>query len=39
MFQFRPVEYPNLLMVLQVPANEADLRRVTSLLEGDPTAM
>ena len=34
MFQFRPVEYPDLLMVLQVPANEADRRRVASLLEG-----
>jgi transcriptional regulator with XRE-family HTH domain len=34
MFQFRPVEYPDLLMVLQVPANETDRRRVTSLLEG-----
>jgi transcriptional regulator with XRE-family HTH domain len=38
MFQFRPVEYPDLLMVLQVPTNEADLRRVTSLLEADPSA-
>ena len=33
MFQFRPVEYPDLLMVLQIPAGEADLRRITSLLE------
>ena len=36
MFQFRPVEYPDLLMVLQVPTNEAALRRVTSLLATDP---
>jgi transcriptional regulator with XRE-family HTH domain len=32
MFQFRLVEHPDLLMVLQVPANEDDLKRVTSLL-------
>jgi transcriptional regulator with XRE-family HTH domain len=36
MFQFRPLEYPDLLMVLQVPTNATDLRRVTSLLESDP---
>jgi len=33
MFQFRPVEHPNMLMVLQVPRNVDDLRRVTSLLD------
>ncbi|GAB2846057.1 helix-turn-helix transcriptional regulator [Actinoallomurus bryophytorum] len=38
MFQFRPVDFPDLLMVLQVPTNEATLRRVTSLPEGDPPA-
>lgn len=32
MFQLRPVEYPDLLLVLQVPAGRDDLRRVTSLL-------
>jgi transcriptional regulator with XRE-family HTH domain len=34
MFQFRLVEHPDLLLVLQVPASEDDLRRVTSLLPG-----
>ena len=34
MFQLRPVEYPDMLMVLQVPASVDDLQRVTSLLEG-----
>jgi transcriptional regulator with XRE-family HTH domain len=34
MFQLRPVEHPDLLMVVQVPAGDDDLRRVTSLLEG-----
>lgn len=34
MFQLRPVEYPGLLMVLQVPRTADDLRRVMSLLGG-----
>jgi transcriptional regulator with XRE-family HTH domain len=34
MFQLRPVEHPDLLMVLQVPASKDDLQRVTSLLAG-----
>ncbi|MGI8330454.1 helix-turn-helix transcriptional regulator [Actinomadura scrupuli] len=45
MFQLRPVEHPDLLMVLQVPASPDDLRRVTSLLgrpgsavAGEPTS-
>jgi len=33
MFQFRPVEHADLLMVMQVPASDDDLQRVTSLLE------
>jgi hypothetical protein len=33
MFQFRPVESPDLLMVLQVPVADDDLRRLTSLLD------
>jgi MmyB-like transcription regulator ligand binding domain len=33
MFQFRPVEHPDLLMVMQVPRTVDDLRRVTSLLD------
>ncbi len=33
MFQLRPVEHPDLLMVLQVPATEDALRRVTALLD------
>ena len=33
MFQFRPVEHPDMLMVMQVPRTVDDLRRVTSLLE------
>jgi transcriptional regulator with XRE-family HTH domain len=32
MFQLHPVEHPDLLMVLQVPAGQDDLQRVTSLL-------
>ena len=32
-FQLRPVEHPDLLMVMQVPASIDDLERVTSLLE------
>jgi hypothetical protein len=32
LFQLRPVEHPDLLLVLQVPATPADLRRVTALL-------
>jgi hypothetical protein len=32
MFQFRPVEHPDMLMVLQVPRTIDDLQRVTSLL-------
>ncbi|MFG1705891.1 helix-turn-helix transcriptional regulator [Nonomuraea sp. M3C6] len=32
MFQLRPVEHPDLLMVLQVPASQDHLQRVTSLL-------
>jgi transcriptional regulator with XRE-family HTH domain len=34
MFQLRPVEHPDMLLVLQVPANRDALRRVTSLLGG-----
>lgn len=30
-YQLRPVEYPDLLVVLQVPATEEDLARVQSL--------
>ncbi len=33
MFQFRPVEHPDMLMVMQVPRTVDDLRRVTSLLD------
>jgi transcriptional regulator with XRE-family HTH domain len=33
MFQFRPVEHPDMLMVLQVPRSTDDLQRVTSLLD------
>jgi hypothetical protein len=32
MFQFRPVESPDLLMVLQVPATDDDRLRLASLL-------
>jgi transcriptional regulator with XRE-family HTH domain len=32
MFQFHPVEHPDLLLVLQVPATPEDLRRVRALL-------
>jgi transcriptional regulator with XRE-family HTH domain len=32
MFQFHPVEHPDMLMVLQVPRTMDDLQRVTSLL-------
>jgi hypothetical protein len=35
-FQLRPVEYPDLIMVLQVPRGEDDLRRVRSLLDPPP---
>ncbi|HEX5288119.1 MAG TPA: helix-turn-helix transcriptional regulator [Streptosporangiaceae bacterium] len=34
LFQLRPVEHPDLLLVLQVPASPDDLRRVTDLLAG-----
>jgi transcriptional regulator with XRE-family HTH domain len=33
MFQLHPVEHPDLLMVLQVPAEEDGLRRMTELLD------
>ncbi|MBB2745539.1 UNVERIFIED_ORG: transcriptional regulator with XRE-family HTH domain [Microbispora rosea subsp. rosea] len=33
-FQLRPAEHPDLLLVLQVPAGEDGRRRVTSLLDG-----
>jgi hypothetical protein len=33
MFQFRPVEHPDMLVVLQVPRTTDDLQRVTSLLD------
>lgn len=33
MFQLRPVEHPDLLMVLQIPATKRDLDRLTSLLD------
>ncbi|MEW9534037.1 helix-turn-helix transcriptional regulator [Microbispora sp. NPDC049125] len=32
LFQLRPADHPDLLMVLQVPASQDDLRRLTSLL-------
>ena len=32
MFQFRLVDYPDLLMVMHVPASEEDRERVTALL-------
>jgi len=34
MFQLRPVEHPDMLLVLQVPRGRDALRRVTSLLDG-----
>lgn len=34
MFQLRPVEHPDLLMVLQVPVSKDGLQRVASLLDG-----
>jgi transcriptional regulator with XRE-family HTH domain len=34
MFQLRPVEHPDMLLVLQVPTGRDALRRVTSLLDG-----
>ncbi len=34
MFQLRPAEHPDLLLVLQVPANEDGRRRVSALLDG-----
>jgi transcriptional regulator with XRE-family HTH domain len=34
MFQLRPVEHPDILMVLQVPRSTDDLQRVISLLDG-----
>jgi transcriptional regulator with XRE-family HTH domain len=33
LFQLRPVEHPDLLLVLQVPATHDDLQRVVSLLD------
>jgi transcriptional regulator with XRE-family HTH domain len=33
MFQLRPAEYPDLLMVMQVPVGEGNRQRVASLLE------
>jgi transcriptional regulator with XRE-family HTH domain len=36
MFQLRPVEYPDLLMVVQVPVSGADRHRVAALLDGPP---
>jgi transcriptional regulator with XRE-family HTH domain len=36
-FQFRPVEHPDLLMVLQVPRSSDDLQRLTALLAPTPT--
>ncbi|MEV1202103.1 helix-turn-helix transcriptional regulator [Microbispora rosea] len=40
MFQLRPAEHPDLLLVLQVPAGEDGRRRVSALLDGqgDPGA-
>jgi transcriptional regulator with XRE-family HTH domain len=38
LFQLRPVEHPDLLMVLQVPRSEDDLQRVISLLNDPPSA-
>jgi len=34
MFQLRPVEHPDLLMVLQIPVGDRDRERVTALLDG-----
>jgi transcriptional regulator with XRE-family HTH domain len=34
LFQLRPVEHPDLLLVVQVPATAEDLRRVVALLGG-----
>ena len=34
--RFRPVEHPDMLMVLQVPRSMGDLQRVTSLLDAQP---
>lgn len=34
MFQLRPVEHPEMLLVLQVPRGAEDAQRVTSLLDG-----
>jgi hypothetical protein len=34
MFQLRPVEHPDMLLVLQVPASRDALQRVSSLLGG-----
>ena len=34
MFQLRPVEHPDMLLVLQVPRDREALQRVTSLLDG-----
>lgn len=39
MFQLRPVEHPDMLMVLQVPRGAEDLRRVTSLLNSRANAV
>jgi transcriptional regulator with XRE-family HTH domain len=34
MFQLRPIEHTDMLMVLQIPRSTDDLQRVTSLLDG-----
>jgi hypothetical protein len=36
MFQLRPVEHPDLLMVIQTPTGKDGLQRVKSLLDGPP---
>ncbi len=38
MFQFRAVEHPDLLMVLQTPTSNDGLQRVKSLLDGPEPA-
>jgi hypothetical protein len=34
MFQLRPVEHPDMLLVLQVPRDDEARRRLTALLDG-----
>ena len=39
LFQFRPIESPDLVLVLQRPATDDDRRRITSLIERDQRAL